>query len=58
MTIRSLQSLAHDEIVHLARERAEAGDDTPHGFPVGSAQAVTYETQFLARKRELEEVEA
>lgn len=57
MTIRSIGTLAHDEIVQMARQMADAGEPMVHGFEIGSAQAYTFERSFQERKRELEEAE-
>lgn len=56
--IRSIHALTHDAIVQLAREQAESGEPCSHGYEVGSTQAITWEHQYLARRRELEQVEA
>ena len=55
--IRSIFSLTHDAIVQMAREQAEAGEAMAHGYEQGSTQAITWEHHYLARQRELEQVE-
>lgn len=55
--IRSIYALKHDEIVQMAREQAEAGEAMHHGYELGSAQAATYERNFIARRIELDQVE-
>lgn len=52
--VRSIFLLKREEIVQLARMRAEAGQDKSHGFEPGSAHACTFERAYEERRRELD----
>lgn len=56
--VRSIYTLRHDEIVELARVRAENNEGSAHSFEPGSAQAIAFERAYTARRMELEEIEA
>ena len=51
--IRSIDTLTHDEIVHLACQQADAGLPLEHGFAPSTTQAATYERSYHERAREL-----
>lgn len=56
--ITAITSLNTEQVIALARERADAGDSTRPDFLPGSTEAIAYEKHYMARIRELEEVEA
>lgn len=56
--VRSIFVLKREEIVHVARDQADAGEAMAHGFEPGSAQAATFERAYTERRRELDALQA